>query len=121
MRNLHLHIKTEYDEESKDIFCHLERIQLKMVDFQNHRHFTLRCLSEKVVPVSIRLKSQVKTPKGLQIIRRAEISILNERIRLINNTINMLSLESDTFIRRLKGKLKEEDFQECNIFIEERR
>ena len=79
MRNLHLHIRTEYDGESKEIFCHLERIQLKMADFQNHKCFTLRCLSEKVVPVSIKLKSQVKTPKGLQIIRKAEISLLNER------------------------------------------
>ena len=121
MRNLHLHIRTEYDGESKEIFCHLERIQLKMVDFQNHRRFTLRCLSEKVVPVSIKLKSQVKTPKGLQIIRKAEISLLNERIRLINNTTNMLSLESDTCMRRLKEKLKEEDFQECKNFIEDRR
>ena len=121
MRNLHLHIRTEYNGESKEIFHCLERIQLKMADFQNHRCFTLRCLSEKVVPVSIRLKSQVKTPKGLQIIRKAEISLLNERIRSINNTINMLSLESDTCIRRLKEKLKEEDFQQCNNFIEERR
>ena len=121
MRNLHLHIKTEYDGESKEIFHHLERIQLKMVDFQNHRRFTLRCLSEKVVPVSIKLESQVKTPKGLQIIRKTEISMLNQRIRSINNIINMLSLESDTCMRRLKEKLKEEDFQECKNFIEERR
>ena len=80
MRNLHLHIRTEYDGESREIFHQLERIQLKMADFQNHRCFTLRCLGEKVVPVSIRLKSQVKTPKGLQIIRKAEVSLLNERI-----------------------------------------
>ena len=66
MRNLRLHIRTEYNGESKEIFCRLERIQLKMVDFQNHRCFTLRCLSEKVVPVSIKPKSQVKTPKGLR-------------------------------------------------------
>ena len=52
-----------------------------MADFQNHRCFTLRCLSEEVVPVSIKLKSQVKTLKGLQIIRKAEISLLNERVR----------------------------------------
>ena len=88
MRNLHLHIRTEYDGESKEIFCRLERIQLKMADFQNHRCLTLRCLSQKVVPVSIKLKCQVKTPKGLQIIRKAEVSLLNERIRSINNTIN---------------------------------
>ena len=121
MRNLHLHITTEYDGESKELFCCLERIQLKMADFQNHRHFTLRCLSEEVVPVSIKLKSQVKTPKGLQIIRKAEISLLNERVRSINNTINMLSLEYDTCMRRLKEKLKEDDVHECMTFIEKSR
>ena len=120
MRNLHLNIRTEYDEESKEIFCRWERIQLKMVDFQNHRHFTLRCLGEKVVPVRMKLKSQVRTPKGLQIIRRAEISLLNERIRLINNTINMLRQERDTCIKKLKEKLDEDLIQECENFIEKR-
>ena len=36
--------------------------------------------------MSIKLKSHVKTPKGLQLIRPAEISLLNERIRLITNS-----------------------------------
>ena len=121
MRNLHLHIRTEYGEENKEFFCQWERIQLKMVDFQNHRHFTLRCLGEKVVPVSIKLKSHVKTPKGFQIIRRAEISLLNERIRSINNTINMLGLQRDTCIRKLKEKIGEDLMKECEIFIEKRR
>ena len=93
-----------------------------MADFQIHRCFTLRCLGEKVLPVSIRLKSQVKIPKGLQIIRRAEISLLNKRIRSVNNTINMLRQERDTCISKLKEKIKDEGlFQECEKFIEERR
>ena len=53
-----------------------------MADFQNHRRFTLRCLDEEVVPVSIKLKSQVKTPKGFQRVRKAEIALLNERIKI---------------------------------------
>ena len=77
--HIKLHIRTEYGEESKETFHQWERIQLKMADFQNHRHFTLKCLSEKVTPVSIKLKSHVQTPKGYQIIRRAERSLLNER------------------------------------------
>ena len=81
MRNLHLLIKTEYGEESKEIFCQWERTELKMADFQNHRQFTLRCLSEKVTPVSLKLKSHIRTPKGLQIIRNAERSLLNERVK----------------------------------------
>ena len=92
-----------------------------MADFQNHRCFTLRCLGEKVVLVSIKLKSQVRTPKGLQIIRRAVISLLNERIRLINNTINMLMEERDTCINKLKEKLDNELMKECENFIEKRR
>ena len=117
MRNLHSHIITEYDGESRDLFCHLERIQLKMADFQNHRCFTFRCLDEEVVPVSIKLRSQVKTPKGFQIIRKAEVALLNERIRSINNTISMLSSEFDTCMRRLKTKIKEEDLIRCINFI----
>ena len=118
MRNLHSHITTEYVGESRELFSRLERIQLKMADFQNHRHFTLRCLDEEVIPVSIKLKSQVKTPKGLQIIRKAEIALINERVRAINNTINMLSLEFDTCMGRLKEKIKEGDFLKCINFIE---
>ena len=117
MRNLHSHITTEYDGESRDLFHCLERIQLKMADFQNHRCFTLRYLDEEVIPVSIKLKSQLKTPKGFQIIRKAEIALLNERIRSINCTINMLSSESDTCMRRLKDKIKEEDLNRCMSFI----
>ena len=86
----------EYGIESMKIFWYWERIELKMADFWNQRRFTLRCLREKVVPVSIRLKSNIKTPKGFQIIRRAEKALLNERVRLINNTINRLSLQRDT-------------------------
>ena len=90
--------------ESRDLFHRWEKLQLKMADFQNHRCFFLRCLDEGVIPVSIKLKSQVRTPKGFQIIRKAEIALLNERIKSINYTINMLSLESNTCIKKLKDE-----------------
>ena len=112
-------IISEYDEESRILFRRLERLQLKMADFQNHRCFTLRCLDEEVIPVSIRLKSQVKTPKGFQIIRKAEIALLNERIRSINCTINMLGLEVDTCMKRLREKIKEQDLDRCLEFIKD--
>ena len=92
-----------------------------MVDFQNHRRFTLRCLSEGVLRVSIRLKSNIKTPKGCQIIRRAEKALLNERIRLINNTINMLILQRDTCKNDLKERIGKETMEECDMFIKTRK
>ena len=71
--------------------------------------------------MSIRLKSNIKTPKGQEIIRRAEKALLNERIRSINNTIYMLNLQKDTCITNLANKIEEEDLKNCHEFIEARR
>ena len=64
-----------------------------MVDFSNHRRFTLRCLREDIILVSIRLKRSIKTPKDHHIIRKAERALLNERVRSVNNTIAMLKIQ----------------------------
>ena len=58
---------------------------MKMVDLKNHRRFTLRCLSQGLVPVSVKLKTTLKTPKGTYIVRKAEEMLMNERVRAINN------------------------------------
>ena len=85
MRNIHTYFRSEYGKESVTLLCQWERIEGKMVDFKNNRRFSLRCLSEDVIPVSIKLRSNIRTPKGQYIIRRAEKALLNERIRSINN------------------------------------
>ena len=80
MRNIHNQLRSEYGIESVRLLCQWERIEGKMSDFKNHRQFSLQCLSNDVIPVSIRLKSNIKAPKGQEIIRRAEKALLNERI-----------------------------------------
>ena len=102
MRNLHMHLSIEYGKESVKIFCQWEKYEKMMADFTNHRRFTLRCLSEDWVPVSICLKQNIKTPKGLQIIRKAERALLTERVRSINNTLNMLKSQRDICIDQLE-------------------
>ena len=92
-----------------------------MVDFKNHRQFSLRCLSNDVIPVSIRLKSNIKTPEGKEIIRRTEKALLNERIHSINNSIYMFSLQLDTCKIELAKKIKEEDLRNCEDFKETRK
>ena len=84
-----------------------------MADFSNHRRFTLRCLREDIILVSIRLKSSIKTPKGCHIIRKAERALLNERVRSVNNTIAMLKIQSDTCIEQLNEVLDKESMEEC--------
>ena len=67
MRNIHAKLISEYGQESVRFLWQWETLKIKMVDFQSHRRFTLRCLSKDLIPVRIKLKTTVKTPKGIYI------------------------------------------------------
>ena len=82
-----------------------------MADFSNHRRFLLRYLKENIIPVSIRLKSNIKTLKGHHIIRKAEKALLNERIRLVINTIAILKIQVDTCKYHLENILDRESME----------
>ena len=88
-----------------------------MGELTNHRRFTLRCLSKGLTPVSIKLKTKVQTPKGNQILRKAERMLMNERVRSINNTIIMLNHQADTCINNLESTLNQEVMEKCHEFI----
>ena len=92
-----------------------------MADFQNHWRFTLRCLSQDLIPVSIKLKTTVKTPKCIYIVRKAERMLMNERVRSINNTITMFRWQIDTCINSLGSCIGVEAMEECHGFISLRR
>ena len=101
--NIHAQLRAKYGQGSIKIFRQWEKFESKMADFQNHRRFSLRCLSKGLIPTSIRLKSNIKTIKGKYIIRRAEIALLNERVRAINNSIAMFKIVIDTCMNQLES------------------
>ena len=121
MRNIHSYLISEYGKESVEIYQQWEKYEYKMADFQNHRHFSLRCLSKDIIPTSVRLKSNIKTPKWKYIIRKAERVLLNERIRSINNSITMFKSLRDTHKNQLKSILDKKTMEECTDFIKTRR
>ena len=82
MRNIHAYIESEYGKEKVQIFRCWEKLEYEMADFENHWRFSLRCLSKDIIPVSVRLKSNIKTPKGKHIVRKVERALLNERVRI---------------------------------------
>ena len=118
MRSIHMKLSTEYGRESVKIFCRWEKYERKMADFANHRRFMLRCLSKGLVPVSIHLQKNIKTPKGLQIVKRAERALMNERVRSINNTLNFVRDLRDTCINQLREVLDDDWMDKCREFIE---
>ena len=121
MRNIHVHIISEYGQESFKTFRQWEKLEIKMADFKNHRRYLLRCLSKGIIPVSIKLKSIVKTPKGIYIVRKVEIMLMNERIRLSNNTITMLNCQIHTCITNLESMVNMEVMEDCHEFINYKR
>ena len=121
MRTLHSYITSEYGIENVKLFRRWEKLECKMANFQNHRRFSLRCLKQEVILVSIRMKTNVKTPRGLYIVKRAEKALLNERIRSVNSMINMLKTQIDTCIEQLESRLEEKVMEDCKIFINNKR
>ena len=90
-----------------------------MANFQNHHRFSLKCLKCDVIPVSIRLKTNVRTTKGLEIIRRAERKLLNECIRSINNSLELYMYEKELICKQLEERLKHSTIlEDCKNFIQ---
>ena len=117
MRNLHLHLDKEFGEESVILQWQWEKFEKKMVDFHNHRRFSLRCLKYNVIPVSIWLKTNIRTSKGLEIIRKAERQLLNECIRSINNSLELYMYEKEAYFHLLREKLEKNTMEECQHFM----
>ena len=121
MRSIHAKLILEYGQDSVKFLRQWEKLEVKMADFQNHRRFMLRCLSNGIIPVSIRLKTTVKTPKGNYIVRKAERMLMNERVRSIKNTITMFRWQIYTCINSLARCIGMEVMEECHRFISLRR
>ena len=63
---------------------------------KNHRIFTLRCLHKDLVPVSIRIKSTLKTDRAnKKIIRKAEKDLIQARIKSINSILTNITKQTE--------------------------
>ena len=108
MRNIIHVLEEKYGKDSIGIFRKWEKMEGKVSDFKNHRRFSLRCLSQGVTPVSLKLKNLTRTKKGEGIIKRAEKQLLNERIRNINYKIEKFQHDKYMYERQLREILKED-------------
>ena len=64
------------------------------LDYKNHRIFTLRCIHKDLVPVSIKLKTTIKTDKAKKIIRKAGRDLLQVRVKAINSILDNVNKQS---------------------------
>ena len=85
MRNLHKIISDQYGIEALCLLRNWKKLKIRYSNYRNHQIFTLRCISKGITPVSIRLKTTVRTEKARKIIRKAERDLLQARVKSINS------------------------------------
>ena len=93
-------------------------MRLRSSDYKNHRIFSLRCIHKELIPVSIKLKSTLDTPKGRQIIRKAEKDLLQARIKAINNILEQVDRETQDCRAKLASIISQERLEQCQDFID---
>ena len=89
----------------------LQKLQVVYIEMPQQLHCTSQCAT----------KEQHQDTKGYLYNKKAEKPLLNERVRMINNTINMFSWQIDTCKEELQNNLKKEDTEECYKFIDKQR
>ena len=93
---------------------------LRESDHKNHRIFILKCISNNLVPVSVKVKSSCNklSEKARKIIEKAEKQLLQDRVRCINKTIE----ESGNTINNSRSSLTSivtnaTDLDRCSKYI----
>ena len=117
MRNLHLIILQEFGIEARCLLREWERLRLRSSDYKKHRIFSLRCIHKELIPVSIKLKSTLDTPKARQIIRKAEKDLLQARVKAINNILDQVDREIQHCRAKLASIILQERLEQCQGFI----
>ena len=118
MRNLHQIILQEYGIEVQCLFRNWERLQLREIDYKNHRIFTLRCLHRELVPVSFKLKSTLNTTRAKKIIKKAEKELIQARIKSINNILTNVAIQLEQCRSQLASIISTERLRECQGVID---
>ena len=91
----------------------LGKLQIRDSDYRNHWIFNLRCISKSITPVSIRLKTTVRTEKARKIIRNAERDLLQARAKSINNLLDNNVKQKDLCRSQLVSIISTTSMLEC--------
>ena len=118
MRNLHKFILENYGIGSLKLLRDLEKFQLRQCNFKNHRIFTLRCIHSELVPVSIRLKSTLKSERAKKIQRMAVKQLLQTRLKSIKSLFENNAKQLELTRSKIASILTPLHYQECQDFID---
>ena len=85
-------IKDSYNYESLLEARKLEKLEIQLAKCRTARIFNLRCLANKVTPKTLQIKWKGNRSEQA-IIKKAELSLIHNRIKCTNININHLQTE----------------------------
>ena len=118
MRNLHKFILENNRIEALRLLRDWERIQYRQCNYKNCRIFTLRCLHSDLVPVSIKLKSTLRSKRAIKILRSAEKQLLQARLKSINSLLGNNTKQLEFTRSQIVFMLPTPSYRKCQEFIE---
>ena len=118
MRNLHKIILEQHGMEGLQLFKDWERFKLRDCDYRNHRIFTPKWISSELVPVSLRLKTTIKTERARKIIRKAEKDLLQARVKSINSILGDNAKQRELSRSKLPSLVSTSIMDKCQQFID---
>ena len=118
MRNLHKIILEEYGIEVMCLLKDWEKLQIRDCNYRNQRIFTLRCISKGLIPVSIRLKTTIRTEKAKKIIRKLERDLLQVRVKSINILLGYNAKQMDLSRSKLAPIISNTSMGKCKELID---
>ena len=118
MRNLHNILLQEDGIEAWRLFRLWEKLRIRASEYKNHRIFTLRCLHNDLIPVSIKLKSTIKSTRANKILRKAEKDLLQARIKTINFILDNTSKQLEDCRSKLATIISTQRLRECQDFVD---
>ena len=81
----------------------MEHLEKRFSDFKKLSHLQFKCLSQDITPTSIKLKTNIKTHKAINIICKVERWLLQGCIRTINKTTDPCALEKEKWKQHSVG------------------
>ena len=102
-------VKNSYNHETLLEARKLEKLEIQVVKYRTARIFNLRCLANKVTPKPCKKWNENNFEQG--IIKKAEHSLIHNRIKCTNIKINHLQTEIVNVKTSLQQKLDDPTFK----------
>ena len=110
-------IKDSYSHETLLEARNLEKLGIQLAKYRTERIFNLRCLTHKVTPKTLQIKWKSNMLEQAMIQKKAECSLIYNRIKCINIKINHLTTKLTNTKTSLQQKLDGPNFTDLQNII----